>query len=248
MLKPLPFIALIPNLFTLFSLVIGINSIRLAIDGEWELAVGSIVIASILDGVDGRLARILNASSKLGAELDSLCDLVNFGVAPALILYLWIISPLEIEFKKISWTISILFIICMSIRLARFNIDSTGAPYDRKNIIFFKGIPAPAGGLMILLPIILEFKIAKFFGINIKTYNMSINLYSILIAFMLASRVPTFSLKSLKVKPEYIWLVLLCSGIFILMLTVYPWYVLPIVAIIYVTSIFCSIAYAKKFN
>ena len=248
MLNPLPFVALLPNLFTLFSLAIGVNAIRLAIDGDWEFAVGSIVISAILDGLDGRLARILNASSKFGAELDSLCDLVNFGVAPGLMIYLWIVGPLDIEIKKLSWTISIIFIICMSIRLARFNTDSSEDLHDQKAIIFFKGIPAPAGGLLILLPIILDLKIAKFFNIDIQSHVLLINIYSIIIASMLPSRIPTFSLKALKINREYIWLALLCSGIFIVALTIYPWYVLPLIAVIYIISIFCSIVYAKKIN
>jgi CDP-diacylglycerol--serine O-phosphatidyltransferase len=248
MLKPLPFIVLIPNLFTLLSLAIGINSIRLAIDGHWESAVGSIVIASIIDGLDGRIARILNVSSKFGAELDSLCDLVNFGVAPGLMIYFWIVAPLDVEIKKLSWAISIIFIICVSIRLARFNIDSSSDPYDKRSMMFFKGIPSPAGGLLILLPIILDFKIAKIFNIDIKSNILAINIYSAIIALMMPSRVPTFSLKAVRINHEYVWLALLSFGIFIVLLTLYTWYILPLIAIIYVLSIFCSIVYARKIN
>jgi CDP-diacylglycerol--serine O-phosphatidyltransferase len=247
--KPFPFISLIPNLFTLLSLAIGVNAIRLAIDGNWELAVGSIIISSIIDGIDGRIARLLNASSKFGAELDSLCDLVNFGVAPALMIYFWVSNSVDAEFQKLSWTISIIFILCMSIRLARFNADlNVVTNIDKRSKIFFKGVPAPAGGLLMLLPIILDFKLAKMFGYDLRSHIVIIDIYSIIIAFLLPSRIPTFSFKSINVEPEYIWLALLLSGIFIVSLTIYTWYVMPIIAIIYITSIFFSIAYAKKIN
>jgi CDP-diacylglycerol--serine O-phosphatidyltransferase len=136
----------------------------------------------------------------------------------------------------------------MSIRLARFNIDSSLEPYDKKSIIFFKGVPSPAGGLLILLPIILDFKVAKIFNIEIQSHIILINIYSLIVAFLMPSRIPTFSFKGLKIKHEYIWFALLCSAIFIVMLTIYPWYVLPLIAVIYIISIFCSIAYAQKIN
>jgi CDP-diacylglycerol--serine O-phosphatidyltransferase len=247
--KPFPFIALIPNLFTLLSLAIGVNAIRLAIDGNWELAVGSIIISSIIDGIDGRIARLLNAASQFGAELDSLCDLVNFGVAPALMIYFWISHSVDSEFQKLSWTISIIFILCMSIRLARFNSDLNAPNIDYKRAkLFFKGVPAPAGGLLMLLPIIIDFKLAKIFSLDLRSHIVMINLYSIMIAFLLPSRIPTFSFKTINIAAEYIWLALLLSGIFIVALTIYTWYVMPIIAIIYLTSIFFSIAYAKKIN
>src|SRR6478735_1180812 len=150
--KPVPFRVIVPNIITLVALCLGLTAIRLAYEGRFEPAVLAIVVAAALDGVDGRVARMLKGTSRFGAELDSLADFVNFGVAPALILYFWGLH----ELKSAGWIVALVFAICAGLRLARFNvmIDDPNQPAWAGN--FFTGIPAPAGAITVLLPIYLS--------------------------------------------------------------------------------------------
>src|SRR6266487_1460298 len=151
--RPIPVRTLVPNLITLLALCAGLTAVRLAIEGKLEFALAAIVFAAVLDGVDGRIARMIKGTSRFGAELDSLADFVNFGVAPALILYFWSLH----ELKSVGWIAAMVFAICAALRLARFNvmIDDPNRPAWAGN--FFTGIPAPAGALTVLLPIYLYF-------------------------------------------------------------------------------------------
>ncbi|MBV9556594.1 MAG: CDP-diacylglycerol--serine O-phosphatidyltransferase, partial [Pseudolabrys sp.] len=151
--KPVPVRTLLPNLITLLALCAGLTGIRMAFEGKLDLALGAIVFAALLDGIDGRVARMLKGTSKFGAELDSLADFVNFGVAPALILYFWGLHDL----RSFGWIAALVFAICSALRLARFNvmIDDPTKPAWAGN--FFTGIPAPAGAITVLLPIYLNF-------------------------------------------------------------------------------------------
>src|SRR3954469_22614737 len=151
--QPIPVRTLVPNLITLLALCAGLTAIRLAFESQMELALAAIVFAALLDGIDGRIARFLKGTSKFGAELDSLADFVNFGVAPALILYFWGLH----EIKSVGWIAAMVFAICAALRLARFNvmIDDPNKPAWAGN--FFTGIPAPAGAITVLLPIYLNF-------------------------------------------------------------------------------------------
>ena len=146
---PIPVRTLLPNLITLLALCAGLTAIRLAVEGKLELGAGAIVFAAMLDGIDGRVARMLKGTSRFGAELDSLADFVNFGVAPALILYFWGLHELAI----VGWIAAMVFAICAGLRLARFNvmIDDPNRPAWAGN--FFTGMPAPAGAITVLLPI-----------------------------------------------------------------------------------------------
>src|ERR1700710_212129 len=151
--RPIPVRMLVPNFITLLAICAGLTAIRLSTEGRMELAVAAIVFAAILDGVDGRVARMIKGQSKFGAELDSLADFVNFGVAPGLILYFWGLHDL----KTAGWIAAMVFAICASLRLARFNasIDDPDRPPFAVN--FFTGVPAPAGAIIVLLPIYLNF-------------------------------------------------------------------------------------------
>src|SRR5476649_1074110 len=151
--RPIPVRTLVPNLITLLALCAGLTAIRLAVEQKLEWALAAIVFAALLDGIDGRIARLLKGTSRFGAELDSLADFVNFGVAPALILYFWGLH----ELKSAGWIAAIVFAICAALRLARFNvmIDDPNKPTWAGN--FFTGIPAPAGAITVLLPIYLYF-------------------------------------------------------------------------------------------
>lgn len=240
-LKPTSFIRLIPNLITLSALVVGLNSIRFALDGKWDYAVGCIIISTFLDAADGRVARMLGATSPFGAELDSLSDFANFGIAPALISYLW--SYQRFEFKLFAWSAILLFVICMVIRLARFNV---GASSNSNSKSFFVGVPAPMGAALFITPIILDFDIAANFRFDVRSYMFFVTCYQIAIALMVTSRIPTFSFKNLEIKPEYIWICLLGFASSFITLIVYPWYILPVVSLLYLLTIPFSINAAKK--
>lgn len=234
---------LFPNIITLLALSIGMSSIRFALENKWEFAVCCVVMAAILDGIDGRLARMLNATSVFGAELDSLADFASFGIAPAIIIYIW--SLHSFEYKLFSWGALLLYISCMAIRLARFNTTIISNK-DSKN--FFTGVPAPIGAMLALAPIMIDFEIANKFSINLKSYVITTILYVSIIGFMLASRIPTFSFKNLSVKAEFVWISLLSVSIFIIILSIYPWHVIPLMGLVYLSSIPFSIYFSKRWN
>ncbi len=221
---------------TLIGLVIGVSSIRYALDNRWEMSIYCLLVATIIDGIDGRVARLFNASSHFGAELDSLCDLVNFGLCPAILLYVWCMQ--EYEFKLISWGCVMLYVVCMAIRLARFNTASlTDDEQKSINQYFFVGVPAPVGALLALMPFMINFGYANIFEIDIREYNIIIDIYIVIIALLLPSRFPTVSLKKLKIPQEYLAFSLIIFAIIIILTVIYTWYVLPIAAIMYLCSI-----------
>ncbi|WP_016917036.1 CDP-diacylglycerol--serine O-phosphatidyltransferase [Rickettsia honei] len=232
--KPVPLIKLIPNFITLLGLVTGMSSIKFALDSRWELAVYCIIVAAIIDGIDGRIARMLNAVSPFGTELDSLCDFANFGIAPAYLIYLW--SFQQYEYKVFSSAVMLLFIVCMALRLARFNVGIY-QPKQDKTDYFFTGVPAPCGALLALMPVMIDFEIGTLLNINTRTHTITINIYLAIIAFLLASRLPTISTKNLSIKPEYLSLAMILVAIVIINLIIYPWYSLPLIAVIYILSI-----------
>ncbi len=239
-LQPIPVIKLLPNLVTLIGLIIGISSIRFAIDGTWESSVYCILVATVIDAIDGRVARMFNASSHFGAELDSLCDFVNFGLCPAILIYLW--SLQQYEYKLLSWISFALFVVCMAIRLARFNVDLTKSEEQegskKTNSSFFMGVPAPVGAILVLVPLILDFEITSFIdNFTVRNHTLVIDLYTIIIALLLPSRLKTISLKGLYIKPEYLSLTMMIFAIIIVALLIYPWYILPFIAVIYILSI-----------
>lgn len=242
--RPMPFIKLLPNLVTLVGLAIGMSSVRFALEDRWEASVTCILIATFMDALDGRIARMLNATSIFGAELDSLSDFANFGVAPAFIVYFW--SFQKVEYKLFAWAAVLLFIICMAIRLARFN--TTTPEKDPRVKDFFIGVPAPVGAILMLMPIMIDFDLSTTFGFNIRSHTLLITFYQLIIAFLLPSRLPTFSFKNLEVRPEYIWASLLGSGMFITALMVYTWWVMPFLGVVYLCTIPLSINIAKKVN
>lgn len=244
--KPITFTKLIPNLITLLGLIVGVSSIRFALDSRWEPSVYCILVAAILDGLDGRIARLLNATSPFGAELDSLCDFANFGISPAIIIYLW--SFQQYEFKLLSWASILLFIVCMAIRLARFNISIIAPKYDKYSKYFSTGVPAPSGALLALVPIILDFEISTVIDINIRSHTILIDLYIVIIALLLASMLPTFLFKNIPIKPEYVSLSMIISAIILINILIYPWYSLPFLAIIYILSIPACFIIAKKLH
>ena len=229
--RPIPVRVLLPNLITLLALCAGLTAMRMAVEGNMQLALAAIVFAALLDGVDGRIARMLKGTSRFGAELDSLADFVNFGVAPALILYFWGLQ----ELKSAGWIAALVFAICAALRLARFNvmIDEPNQPIWSGN--FFTGIPAPAGAITVLLPIYLNLLGAPT-GLVVVWLTF---LYTLAIALLMVSRLPVFSGKRVgkRVPPEMVLPVFVVVVLFIALLISYPWQVLSIGTLAYLACL-----------
>jgi len=230
-LRLIPFRTLVPNMITLLALCAGLTAIRLAVEDKLEWAVAAIVFAAMLDGIDGRVARMLKGASKFGAELDSLADFVNFGVAPALMLYFWSLH----ELKSAGWIAAMVFAICTGLRLARFNvmIDDPNRPVWAGK--FFTGVPAPAGAITVLLPIYVYF-----LGMPLLSFVPPVTLvYTLAIAFLMVSRLPVFSGKRVgkRVAPEMVLPVFVAVVMFFALLISYPWIVLTIGTVAYLASL-----------
>jgi CDP-diacylglycerol--serine O-phosphatidyltransferase len=229
--KAIPVRTLVPNLITLLALCAGLTAIRVAVEDKLELALAAIVFAALLDGIDGRIARMLKGTSRFGAELDSLADFVNFGVAPALILYFWGLH----ELKSAGWIAALVFAICAGLRLARFNvmIDDPNKPVWAGN--FFTGIPAPAGAITVLLPIYVSF-----LGVPVSLITVWLTFfYTLLIALLMVSRLPVFSGKRVgkRVPPEMVLPVFVMVVLFFAMLVSYPWQVLTVGTLAYLACL-----------
>jgi len=229
--RQIPVRTLVPNLITLLALCFGLTAIRLAIEMELKWAVAAIVFAGLLDGIDGRVARMLKGTSRFGAELDSLADFVNFGVAPALILYFWGLH----ELGHAGWIGAMVFAICAGLRLARFNvmIDDPNRPAWAAN--FFVGMPAPGGAITVLLPIYVTF-----LGMPHLAFAEPLVLaYTLAIAFLMVSRLPVFSGKRVgkRVAPELVLPLFVVVVLFFALLIAYPWPVLATGTIIYLASL-----------
>jgi CDP-diacylglycerol--serine O-phosphatidyltransferase len=227
--RPVPVRMLLPNLVTLLALCAGLTGIRLAFEGKLELALYAIVFAAALDGIDGRLARLLKGQSKFGAELDSLADFMNFGCAPAIYLYLWGLKDLG----NVGWIAAMVFAICAALRLARFNvmIDDPNKPAWAGN--FFTGVPAPAGALVVLLPIYINL-----LGL-FKAPASIVLVYTLAIAGLMVSRLPVFSGKRVgqRVPPEMLLPVFVVIVLFFALLVSYPWEVLTIGTLFYLAAL-----------
>ena len=227
----IPVRTLAPNLVTLLALCAGLTGIRMAFENRYGLALAAIVFAAILDGIDGRLARLLKGTSRFGAELDSLSDFVNFGVAPALILYFWGLHDL----KSAGWIAAMAFAICAGLRLARFNvmIDDPERPVWASN--FFVGVPAPAGAIIVLLPVY-----AAFLGLPRAQFLTWLTLgYTLFIAGLMVSRLPVFSGKRVgtRVPPEMVGPLITVLVLFVALLVAYPWIILTSGTLAYLLSL-----------
>jgi CDP-diacylglycerol--serine O-phosphatidyltransferase len=226
---------LIPNILTLIGLCAGLTAIRMAIEGRFEFAITALLFAAVLDGLDGRIARLLRATSRFGAELDSLADFVNFGVAPAIIIFTWALSDL----RSAGWIVVLIFVMCTALRLARFNValDMADEPHWKKN--YFVGMPAPAAAVTVMLPLYLYFLEIP----GPKWLNFMILIYTLFIALLMVSRVPTFSGKLFgeNIQRKYVLPVFVCMILFISLLFTYSYAVLSIATIIYLAAIPVSV-------
>ena len=227
----LPIISILPNLVTVVGLIIGLTSIRYSIANEWQLATALIVISAFIDGLDGRLARALNATSKFGASLDSLADFINFGVAPSILIYMWSLNL--IPYKGIGWAIATLVTICCALRLATFNSSET----DNS---FFYGVSAPCAGGLILVPIMLSFKLEI---LIFHQFPILYGIYAIFIALLMVSKIPTISIKEIQISKKLFIPLLILLTIFTILLVTQPWITLPFMGLLYTISIPITVIY-----
>lgn len=228
MARTTPGVRLLPNAVTVLALCAGLSAVQFALFGDHRLAIGAIGIAAVLDSLDGRIARLLDASSRMGAELDSLSDAISFGVAPALVLYVWFGEP-----SRIGWVAALIFAVCMVLRLARFNTlldDAEQPPYANE---FFVGVPAPAGGLLALLPVIATLA----FGQGWWSAEVTVWLWTVAIALLLISRVPTLSLKKLRAPAKAVAPLLVFVGLAAAATIQYPLLVLTSVLLLYLVHL-----------
>src|ERR1700729_4076501 len=229
--RRIPVRTLVPNVITLLALCAGLTGIRMAFENRYALALAAIVFAAVLDGIDGRLARLLKGTSGFGGELDSLADFVNFGVAPALIIYFWGLHDL----KSAGWIAAMAFAICAGLRLARFNVMSVDPDRPARAANFFVGVPAPAGAIIVLLPIY-----AAFLGLPRSPFLTWVTLaYTLAIAALMVSRLPVFSGKRVgtRVPPEMVGPVIILLVLFVALLIAYPWIILTIGTLCYLASL-----------
>ncbi|MTJ84018.1 MAG: CDP-diacylglycerol--serine O-phosphatidyltransferase [Telmatospirillum sp.] len=214
----------------MLALCAGLTSIRFGLHGKWDMAVVGILLAGLLDGLDGRIARLLHGTSKFGAELDSLSDFISFGVAPSIVLYLWTMQGAG----GLGWALVLLFSVCMALRLARFNtmLGEPDLPPWAYN--FFTGVPAPAAAGLVLLPMIISLRSGEdsFFA------SASVNaIVLVTVSFLMVSRIPTYSGKRFRVPHEYVVPMLLLIGVLTAFLVTDPWGTITVVGILYAGSI-----------
>ena len=210
---------ILPNMLTLIGVCIGLTSIRFALDGRYEFAIIAIIFAALIDGLDGRIARLIKGTSKVGKELDSLTDMISFGVAPAFIMYFWKLNTLE----RFGWLLCLVYVICVALRLARFNVNSSEEPSWKDN--FFEGVPSPAGGILVLSPLIYEISGFDIVDIN---YKLVTPIIFMLTSILLISKIPTYSFKKIVV-PRSTTIFLLFSIVLLFgLLLIYPFKALVI--------------------
>lgn len=218
MARTAPGVRLLPNAITVLAVCSGLSAVQFTLQGNYSAAIAAIAIAAALDSLDGRLARLLDATSKMGAELDSLADAISFGVAPALVLYIW-----KLDGNRLGWTVALVFAVCIVLRLARFNtlLDDTEQPPYAKE--FFVGVPSPAGGLLALLPLILTIQIGRDGWWSAPSVVM---LWTVAVGLLLISRIPTLSVKTIRVPATAVAPLLVLVGLLAAAVITYPMVVL----------------------
>ena len=230
---------ILPNILTLIGVCIGLSSIKFALDSKYEIAVIAIIFAALIDGLDGRIARLIKGTSKVGKELDSLTDVISFGVAPAFIMYFWSLNKLG----KFGWLLCLIFVVCVALRLARFNVHSNEEASWKDN--FFEGVPSPAGGILVLMPLIYSLSELKFLNIN---YNFIVPVFFILVSLLLISKVPTYSLKKIVVPRTMTIFLLFGIVLFFGLLLIYTFNVMVISGLVYLCLIPISFIHYIKLN
>ena len=228
---------ILPNMLTLIGVCIGLTSIRFALDGRFEFAIVAIILAAIIDGLDGRIARLIKGTSKVGKELDSLTDMISFGVAPAFIMYFWKLNTLG----RFGWLVCLIYVICVALRLARFNVNSGQEPSWRDN--FFEGVPSPAGGILVLTPLIFSMTNFEFITIN---YDIVVPIFFIVTSLLLISKFPSYSFKKIVIQRKTTIFLLFGIVLFFGLLLIYPFNLIAISAIVYLEMIHISFFLFQK--
>ncbi|HEX3954446.1 MAG TPA: CDP-diacylglycerol--serine O-phosphatidyltransferase [Stellaceae bacterium] len=228
---------MVPNVLTLLALCAGMTAMRFAVNGQFQFATFAIIAAGVFDGLDGRLARLLKATSSFGAELDSLSDFVSFGVAPATVLYLWTMAGLH----SVGWAIVLFFAVCCALRLARFNtqLAADPPPYVAN---FFSGAPAPAGAGLVMVPMFISFEWGDWLARS--PYLNGIWITGV--ALMMVSTIPTVSLKRIRIPHHFVVPTLLVVGLMTAFFTTSPWPTLTFVGALYLSSIPLTVRAAAR--
>lgn len=242
-LREIPLRLIVPNLITVLAICAGLTGIRLAFENRYELAVAMVLVAAFLDGVDGRIARMMKATSKFGAQMDSLADIVNFGVAPALVLYVFLLD----EARSFGWIAALVYTIAASLRLARFNVMDERGTKAAWQSEYFVGVPAPAGAALVLLPVYLSF-----LGVEpspLFAYGSAV--YTALIAYLLVSRLPVWSGKSQTslIRRDLVLPAILAVVLYVALLMSFTWEVLSVTVLLYLLSLpLGARAWRKRFG
>ena len=230
---------ILPNMLTLIGVCIGLSSIKFALDEKFELSIVAIIFAALIDGLDGRIARLIKGTSKVGKELDSLTDVISFGVAPSFVMYFWSLNNLG----KFGWLLCLIYVVCVALRLARFNVSSNDESSWKDN--FFEGVPSPAGGILVLMPLIFSLSGFDFFIIS---YNILVPVFFISVSFLLISKFPTYSLKKIIIPRSMTVFLLFGIVLFFGLLLIYPFKVVFLSGFIYLSLIPISFLHYRKIN
>ena len=230
---------ILPNTLTLIGVCIGLSSINFALNQNFKLAIVAILFAAIIDGLDGRIARLIQGTSKVGKELDSLTDVISFGVAPAFIMYFWKLN----ELGRIGWLICLIYVVCVALRLARFNVNSGKEPSWRDN--FFEGVPSPAGGVLVLMPLIYSLSDIQIINVN---YDFFVPILFVIISILLISKVPTYALKKISVPRNMTIFLLLAVVSYFGLLLIYTFNAIVISGLIYFIMIPISFIHYTKLS
>ena len=228
---------ILPNMLTLIGVCIGLTSIRFALDGKFEFAIIAIIFAALIDGLDGRIARLIKGTSKVGKELDSLTDMISFGVAPAFIMYFWKLNTLG----RFGWLLCLIYVICVALRLARFNISSNQEPSWKDN--FFEGVPSPAGGILVLTPLIISLTGFNYIELN---FDIITPIFFIVTSFLLISKFPSYSFKKIVIQRKATIFLLFSIILFFGLLLIYTFEVIAISSIIYLSILPISFFHYQK--
>ena len=228
---------ILPNMLTLIGVCIGLTSIRFALDGKFEFAIIAVIFAALIDGLDGRIARLIKGTSKVGKELDSLTDMISFGVAPAFIMYFWKLNTLG----RFGWLVCLIFVICVALRLARFNVNSNQEPSWRDN--FFEGVPSPAGGILVLTPLIISLTDFNYVQLN---YDIIVPTFFIVTSLLLISKFPSYSFKKIVIQRKATIFLLFGIVLFFGLLLIYPFNIIAVSAVVYLLILPISFFHYQK--
>lgn len=241
-LREIPLRLIVPNMITVLAICAGLSGIRLAFENRFELAVAMVLVAAFLDGIDGRVARLMKATSKFGAQMDSLADIVNFGVAPALVLYAYVLD----QARSFGWIAALIYVIAAGLRLARFNVMAERDIKAKWQSEYFVGVPAPAGAMLVLLPVYLGL-----LGVETdRVLGLISSAYTVLIAFLLVSRLPVWSGKSEnRVRRDLVLPVILVVVLYVATLMSFTWETMAITAVGYLLTLpFGARAWHRKYG